>query len=141
MRSAIFACHSVHVVGSQTRNSCAPFDVYDYEGPLHGTPVRTCWECLSAMCRVAVATRLCTVLAGLLTPAIFLTVHSECWCVSAPLAASLSANSFPTNIQEWLVLRPQRPLACVALDFEDKDRRRVVLNSRHRLRHGVRPGP
>ena len=30
------------------------------------------------MCRVKVATRLCTVLAWLLAPAIFLTAHSEC---------------------------------------------------------------
>ena len=40
----------------------------------------------SAMCRVTVATRLST-------------VHSECWCASAPLAASLRANSLPAYIQ------------------------------------------
>ena len=38
---------------------------------------------------------LCTVLARLLTPAIFSMVHSECWYASAPLAANLSANSLP----------------------------------------------
>ena len=45
------------------------------------------------LCRVTVATRLCTVLARLLT------VHSECWCASAPLAATLSAISLPAYIQ------------------------------------------
>ena len=50
-----------------------------------------------------VATRLCTVLARLLTPALFFTVHSECWCASAPLAANLSANSFTANTHtRWL---------------------------------------
>ena len=48
------------------------------------------------------ATRLCTVLSKLLTPAIFLKVHSECWCASVSLAANLSANSVPAH-PEWLM--------------------------------------
>ena len=91
------------------------------------------------MCNVTVATRLCTVLAQLLTPAIVLRVHSEYWCASAPVAASQSANSF-------LVPGPQGPFVRAAFDLHDEDCRSVVLNSHPllvpkitALLHGVCP--
>ena len=71
---------------------------------------------------------LCTVLAGLLTPAIFLTVLSECRCASAPLAASLSANSLPANIQiGWCPDHRDHSLTRL-FDFENQDCRGVLLD-------------